>query len=225
MKLTDKTTIHFDLDGTLIDSVPDLTLAINEMLIMLDRENVEEKNVRSWVGNGAQTLVKRALLGKKEIDSLSVDAALFEEGLALFLKAYQKHLCHATMLYPNVKETLEALKQKGYTLSIITNKPIDFVEPLLMGLEIDEYFSAILGGDSLSQKKPHPLPLEHMCQTLDVSIASSVMVGDSKNDILAANACGMDAIAVSYGYNYGEDIAQYKPLGVVDDFATLLEYL
>ena len=107
----------------------------------------------------------------------------------------------------------------------MTNKPFDFVAPILVGLKMDGLFSYILGGDSLSEKKPHPMPLLHVCEKLSVMVEDTVMVGDSKNDILAANACGMDSVGVTYGYNYGEDIALHNPSMIIDDFSKLLKVL
>jgi phosphoglycolate phosphatase len=220
-----KKAIHFDLDGTLIDSVPDLALALNEMLRTLGRETFNEETIRYWVGNGAQTLVKRALLGRQEIEHSQIDEAYFKEALGIFLDAYAANLCEATSPYPGVLETLTALKQRGYHLSIITNKPEQFVAPILEGLGFGTLIEHYLGGDSLPRKKPNPLPLLKMCELMGVGIDESVMVGDSKNDILAANACGMQSIGVTYGYNYAEDIRTYSPTVVIDNFEDILKFL
>jgi len=225
LKLTHKKAIFFDLDGTLIDSVPDLAMAVNEMLERLGRERFDESVIRYWVGNGAQTLVKRALLGKRDVDDDTVETALFQKALGIFLPAYRSHLCDATCPYPHVPETIEKLSQQGYRLAIITNKPEPFIAPILEGLGLKHYFKAWLGGDSLPQKKPDPMPLLHMCETFNIAVGDAVMVGDSRNDILAANACSMASIGVTYGYNYGEEISIHQPSVVIDDFKTLLEYL
>jgi len=225
LKLTHKKAIFFDLDGTLIDSVPDLAMAVNKMLERLGRERFDESVIRYWVGNGAQTLVKRALLGKRDVDDDTVETALFQKALGIFLQAYRSHLCDATRPYPHVPETIEKLRQKGYRLAIITNKPEPFIAPILEGLGLKHYFEAWLGGDSLPQKKPDPMPLLHMCETFNITICDAVMVGDSKNDILAANACSMASIGVTYGYNYGEEISIHQPTVVIDDFKTLLGHL
>jgi phosphoglycolate phosphatase len=225
LKFTNKKAIHFDLDGTLIDSVPDLALAVNEMLETLDKETFSEDIIRYWVGNGAQTLVRRALLGKRETEGETIDETFFKEAHTIFLAAYAKHLCKATKPYPGVIETLTALKRRGYRLSIITNKPEQFVAPILENLGFGTLVEHCLGGDSLPRKKPDPLPLQHMCETMGVGIEESVMVGDSKNDILAANTCGMQNIGVTYGYNYGENINTYNPTVVVEEFKEILKFL
>ncbi len=224
MKFTNKKAILFDLDGTLINSGPDLALAVNHMLKTLDRDTFSEDVIDGWVGNGAQTLVNRALSGQREIDA-NLDASFAVEALDIFLTFYAQNLCVATMTYPNVTSTLKALKAKGYRLAIVTNKPFAFVEPILDGLGLGGLFELILGGDSLPQKKPDPAPLLHVCETLDIDVRACVMVGDSRNDMLAANACTMQSVGVTYGYNYGEDISIYEPDVIVDDFAKLLESL
>ena len=221
---TNKKLIIFDLDGTLVDSVPDLALGVNIMLTTLGRKTFEEAVIRSWVGNGAQTLVKRALSGSALIDE-NLDKVLFEEALSVFLKAYKENLCVKTVLYPEVLSTLKTLKERGFILALVTNKPFEFIAPLLEGLGMRECFELCLGGDSLAVKKPDPLPLLHVCEKLGFSVEASIMVGDSKNDILAANSAKMQSIGVTYGYNYGEDIGVYSPDSVVNNFAEIRELL
>ncbi|HEY9190194.1 MAG TPA: phosphoglycolate phosphatase [Sulfurovum sp.] len=220
MKFNHKEVILFDLDGTLIDSVPDLAAAVNHMLEVLNRESFTEETIRYWVGNGAQMLVKRALSGQTEVDE-TLDQSLFENALELFLKFYGQNLSHRTIAYPNVPATLHALKEKGYRLVIVTNKPFDFVVPILKGLKLDGVFDFWVGGDSLEKKKPDPLPLLHACEHMNVSVEQCVMVGDSKNDLLAAGTCGMQSVGVTYGYNYGEDIRIYNPTYIINDFSEL----
>lgn len=107
----------------------------------------------------------------------------------------------------------------------MTNKPYAFIEPILNGLGLKNIFELCLGGDSLENRKPHPQQLFHICKELNISIENSIMIGDSKNDILAAQSAGMNSIGVSYGYNYGEDISLSQPDAVVDDFADILKRL
>ena len=224
MKFNHKEAILFDLDGTLINSGPDLALEVNHMLKTFERDTFTEDVIHGWVGNGAQTLVNRALSGQRTIDE-NLDDSLASEALDIFLAFYAKNLCVATVTYPNVSSTLKALKAKGYRLAIVTNKPYEFVGPILDGLGLDGLFELILGGDSLPQKKPDPAPLLHVCKTLDIHTDHCVMVGDSKNDLLAAKASGMQSVGVTYGYNYGEEIGIYNPTFIIDDFSELLELL
>jgi phosphoglycolate phosphatase len=223
LKLENKQLLIFDLDGTLINSALDLALAVNHMLEVLKLKKFDEETIHHWVGNGALTLVKRALSGSRTVDE-TLDHTYVEKALKIFLDYYEKNLCNATVPYPHVINTLKTLKEK-YTLAIVTNKPFAFVDPILKGLGMDGVFALILGGDSLEEKKPHPMPLLHVCEKLGLSVKASVMVGDSKNDILSANACNMHSVGVTYGYNYGENIRVHKPSMVIDDFKDLLEYL
>ncbi|MBU1669166.1 phosphoglycolate phosphatase [bacterium] len=224
MKFIDKKVIIFDLDGTLIDSSPDLALAVNHMLTTLNRTPFSTDIIHYWVGNGAEMLVKRALSGKREIDE-NLDTTLVSKALEIFLDFYSKNLAVETVPYPHVSQTLQRLKEHGYRLAIVTNKPFEFVEPILEILELKTFFELHLGGNSLEKRKPHPMPLLHVCEALNVTVEASVMVGDSKNDILAANACNMQSIGLSYGYNYGESINVHQPSVVFDNFADMLPTL
>jgi len=224
MKFKNKKLIIFDLDGTLVDSAPDLALSINLMLEYIGKNTFKEELIRSWVGNGAQTLVKRALSGSKEIQQ-DINEEIFYEALKIFLDLYKKNLCVKTELYPNVKETLKSIKNKNYIMTIVTNKPFDFVEPMLNALGLEGIFDLCLGGDSLNTKKPNPEPLLFVCEKFNIAIENTLMIGDSKNDILAANSANIQSIAVSYGYNYGEDISIHNPDYIVDDFADIFPVL
>ena len=224
MKFINKKVIIFDLDGTLIDSSPDLALAVNHMLTTLNRNTFTTDTIHYWVGNGAEMLVKRALSGQREIDE-NLDTALVAKALKIFLDFYAKNLAVETLPYPHVPQTLQKLKEHGYTLAIVTNKPFEFVEPILETLELKKFFELHLGGNSLEERKPHPMPLLHVCNALGVTVEESLMVGDSKNDILAANACNMQSIGLSYGYNYGENIDLHNPSVVFDSFADIIPTL
>ncbi len=224
MKFTGKKAVLFDLDGTLIDSAPDLALAINHMLTSIGREEISPTIIRSWVGNGASILVQRGLSGETEIDK-NLDPELLEKSLAIFLDFYAKNLCVDTVTYPHVRASLKILKAKGYQLAIVTNKPYDFIQPILDGLDLNGLFELLVGGDTLEKRKPDPLPLHYACEKLGVTVEQCVMVGDSKNDVLAANAANMQSIGLSYGYNYGEDINEHNPDVSFDDFADIIATL
>ncbi|MFT5636742.1 MAG: phosphoglycolate phosphatase [Cognaticolwellia sp.] len=228
MSPENKTVLLFDLDGTLVDSAPDLAAAINQMLLALNLTTFPQEIIRGWVGNGAKTLVERALhhsLNNNTALDNSLSEAKVNKALAIFLNYYQQCLCVESSLYTGVRETLVALKNQGYRLAIITNKPTEFIEPIVTGFGLKGLFELQLGGDSLIERKPHPLPLLHACETLKVSVAQCIMIGDSKNDILAAKAANIESIGLTYGYNYGEDIRVYRPDWCLDTFAELLDLL
>lgn len=209
----------FDLDGTLVDSVPDLAFAIDRMLAALGRAPAGVERVRLWVGNGARVLVRRALAGGLEHDG--VDAALAEQALALFMAAYADS--HAlTRVYPGVRETLDWLRERGVALALITNKPQRFLPELLADQGLDGYFQWQVGGDTLPQQKPDPAALFWVMAQAGVSADEALFVGDSRNDVRAAQAAGVLCVALSYGYNHGEPIALENPARVIDDLRQLV---
>ncbi len=214
----------FDLDGTLVDSAPDLALAVNKTLRDLSLLEYDEQTIRYWVGNGAKMLIERALSGSAEINK-QLEPALVNDALAIFLQHYSDGVCINSALYQGVKEGLITLKNSGFRLAIITNKPEVFIQPLLTGLGIGELFEILIGGDTLADKKPHPAPLNYALKQLNVSSEQCLMIGDSKNDILAAKAANIDSVGLTYGYNYGEDIANYQPNYCFDSFADLVAFL
>ncbi|WP_445401047.1 phosphoglycolate phosphatase [Zobellella sp. An-6] len=214
--------VQFDLDGTLIDSVPQLALAVNRMLTTLGHEPAAERAVRHWVGNGADMLVRRALS-----DALGAEpgAEMRQAARAAFDAAYDQVADQELVFYPGVLTTLAALRGAGKRLAIVTNKPYRFVPAILAAAGLSEQFELVLGGDSLPEKKPSPVPLLHVCRSLDVDPARTLMVGDSENDVLAAKAAGMAVVGLTYGYNYGRDIADSGPDWVLSDFAALADIL
>ncbi|WP_165366144.1 phosphoglycolate phosphatase [Brumimicrobium glaciale] len=219
MNFTNKELIIFDFDGTLINSIPDLTSAINNMLSHYNLSPLTIEQVTPFIGNGAKPLVKRAL--EAALENQSTVVIDFDEAFEIYLSAYKKITCKDTFLYPGVKETLKYLDKKGYKMAICTNKPFAFIEPILSTLEIKQFFKIWIGEDSLTEKKPNALPLVHLAKELNSTIEKSIMIGDSKNDILAAQNAKMESIGVSYGYNYNENIADYNPTLVVDIFSEL----
>jgi phosphoglycolate phosphatase len=212
-----KLVLLFDLDGTLINSIPDLANSVNFMLKKLNKKTYDIDTISKWVGNGATVLVKRALSGSVEIKN--IDEKEFKKAYEIFMNHYSKNVCINTHLYPQVKETLKKLPHKK---AIITNKPYKFIKPILQKLDID-MFDLILGADSLDEKKPSPKPLLYAMEKLNEKEA--IMIGDSKNDILAAKNAGIKSIALTYGYNHGEDILKYNPDFVFDKFSDILKVI
>lgn len=211
--------VMFDLDGTLMDSVPDLATAVDKMLLQLGREPAGVQQVRNWVGNGSPVLVRRALAGQLEHDGVPGDLAA--EALALFMQAYAGGH-ELTTVYPGVRECLGWLREHDVPMAIITNKPAQFIEPLLAEKGLVGYFQWLVGGDTLPQQKPDPAALLWVMGKAGAAPVESLFVGDSRNDVRAAKAAGVPCVALSYGYNHGEPIANEQPVMVLDDLRELV---
>ncbi|SLJ85939.1 phosphoglycolate phosphatase [Psychrobacter sp. DAB_AL43B] len=220
-----KQLLIFDFDGTLIDSVPDLADATNAMLTTLGKQPYPIDTIRNWVGNGSRMLVERALVGKIEVVEGELTQEETDHAEQVFFDAYKNLSGSKTVAYPDVDSGLKKLKAAGYTLALVTNKPIRFVPKILQFFGWQDLFSEVLGGDSLPVKKPDPTPLLHVCEALGVTPAQAVMIGDSRNDILAGQNANMDTLGLSYGYNYGQDIRELNPTEAFDSFAALVEYI
>ena len=215
--------ILIDVDGTLVDSVPDLAFCVDSMMAQLGRAPRGEALVRDWVGNGVERLVRRALTGQLQGEP---DEADFERAYPIFLSLYAENTSKRSLLYPGVREGIELLKAAGYPLGCVTNKAAQFTEPLLRDLDLYDDFSIIISGDTLPEKKPDPAPLLHAAEFFGCDPASALMIGDSVSDVAAARAAGFQIVCMSYGYNHGVDIREAGPDAVIDsldEIGTLLE--
>ncbi|MDG2942196.1 phosphoglycolate phosphatase [Bisgaard Taxon 10/6] len=214
--------IGFDLDGTLVNSLPDLALSVNSALAEFNLPQAPESLVLTWIGNGADVLISRGVEWASEQSGKTLDEAEIKQLKARFNHFYGENLCNVSRLFPNVKETLEKLKAQGFVLAVVTNKPTQHVQPVLKAFGIDHLFSETLGGQSLPAIKPHPGPIYYLCGKFGFYPRQVLFVGDSRNDILAAHAAGCPAVGMTYGYNYNVPIAESKPDWVFDDFAEIL---
>ena len=221
-KLEKPEMILIDVDGTLVDSVPDLAWCVDEMMKQLGREPWGEDRVRDWVGNGVERLVRRALIGQLDGEP---DEELFETAYPVFLELYADNTSRRSTLYPGVQEGLDYLRETGYSLGCVTNKAEQFTLPLLQDLGIYDYFGIVVAGDTLPVKKPDPTPLLYAAEFFGVRPEESLMLGDSKSDVTAARAAGFRIICMSYGYNHGEDIRNYSPDAVIDSMTELKRIL
>ncbi|HEV2321527.1 MAG TPA: phosphoglycolate phosphatase [Gammaproteobacteria bacterium] len=213
--------VAFDLDGTLVDSVPDIATAVIQTLRELDLPPLEPGAVRQMVGNGVIRLLKRVLTGERMGEP---DPAQLAKALGHFRRAYAQHLCVESKLYPGVQATLDALGGRA-ALACITNKSTEFTEPLLQALGIRDHFGLVVCGDSLPVMKPDPQPLLHAAVQFDFTPDVCCMVGDSRNDIEAARAAQFRAVAVSYGYRQGEDLLALGADVQFDSMPELLPWL
>lgn len=205
--------VLIDVDGTLVDSVPDLAYCVDEMMKQLGMPEHGEEKVRNWVGNGVERLTRRALIGQLDGEP---DDTLFEKAYPIFLDLYDKNVCERSCLYDGVREALNFLKTTDVKIGCVTNKNAQFTLPILEKLGIKDDFEIIVCGDTLTKKKPDPLPLLHSAEQLGAKPEESLMLGDSMSDVKAARAAGFNIICMSYGYNHGEDIRDYNPDAVVD---------
>lgn len=205
----------YDLDGTLIDSAAQLAIAVNLTLAQWDKAPLPESLIRTWVGNGADKLIERAM------SHCQLDMAHFSQAKGQFFAHYQSCLLVDLAMYNGVAECLAKFHAQGYVQAIVTNKPSVFVAPILAALNIDHYFALWLGGDCVSPKKPDPAPLLEACRRLNLDPTRTLMVGDSENDVIAAKAAGMKVVGLTYGYNYGRPIADSQPDWVLEHFSQL----
>lgn len=210
--------ILIDLDGTLVDSVPDLAFCVDELMARLGRPPHGEAAVRNWVGNGVERLVRRALTGTLDGEPNDTD---FDRAYPIFLELYAANTSKRSVLYPGVREGLDYLLTNGYPLGCVTNKAAQFTLPLLEDLGILSPFDLVVSGDTLPQKKPHPAPLLHAAAHFGVEPGQALMIGDSVSDVKAARAAGFSIICMSYGYNHGQDIRTADPDAVIDSMAEL----
>jgi phosphoglycolate phosphatase len=223
--MMNKQLLIFDFDGTLIDSVPDLADATNAMLTTLGKETYTIETIRNWIGNGSRLLVERALVGNVEVAAGALTKEEADHAEQIFFDAYKNLSGSKTVAYPDVDSGLKKLHAAGYILALVTNKPIRFVPEILQSFGWQDLFSEVIGGDSLPVKKPDPAPLLHVCETLNVNVDQAVMIGDSKNDILAGQNANMDTLGLSYGYNYGQNIRELNPTEAFDNFADLVAWI
>lgn len=210
--------ILIDLDGTLIDSVPDLAYCVDATMSKIGRAPWGEAKVREWVGNGVERLVKRALVG--QLDGEPEDA-LYQQALPIFMAIYQDNISQRSTLYPGVEEGLKQLKARGYHVACVTNKAAQFTEPLLKDMGIYSRFELVVSGDTTPRKKPDPMPLLYAAEKFGVAPKDCLMVGDSTNDVTAARQAGFQIVCVPYGYNHGKDIRDAKPDAVINSLAEL----
>jgi phosphoglycolate phosphatase len=206
-----------DLDGTMLDTVPDFELALNGMRAELGLAPISVETIKPMVGKGSEKLIRDVL-------SLDLPADRVEQLFDQAMAAYQRHYIaingERSALYAEVVEGLAKLKSLGLRMACVTNKPVAFAKPLLGQKGLAPYFELMYGGDSLSKKKPHPLPLLQVCRDFALEPAEVVAIGDSSNDAEAARAAGCFVLTVPYGYNHGRPVHEIDSDGIV---GTLLE--
>lgn len=205
--------VIFDLDGTIIDSLDDLSAATNHMLSDLGEKNMSKKEVRQLIGQGARRLVERAIP--------DASAEEIERGLSLFLAYNEEHIVDKTRLYPGVIETLDALRRQGRRLAVISNKNVSLCRKVMHTLRVESFFTSVIGADSLPFRKPSPQPVLKMLEEYLVAPGNAVIIGDSINDIAAGKAAGVVTVGCTYGYGETAELTEADYL--VGTFTELLD--
>ena len=203
----------FDLDGTLVDSKVDLANSVNHALGKFGFPPVPHERIYSYVGDGATMLIRRAV----GVDGNGILPAVLDA----FLSDYRGRLLDTTLPYPGVMESLEEWTGK-FKMAVLTNKPVDMTRAILSGLSLDRYFGDVLGGDSLGSKKPDPEGLLHIMRRRKAQPCETLMVGDSRNDVLAGRGAGVRSCGVTYGLGAG-GFEEHPPDFTVDRFPELFE--
>lgn len=206
--------VMFDLDGTLIESVPDLADSVDQALADFGYSKPGEAKVRTWVGNGASLLIKRALAWAIQCDVERLEIALveanspelYDQVFTRFYDVYEQRCCLRSQVYSGVIEFLDHLKAHKIPMAVVTNKPMIFTQLMLRAYDLEKYFLCVIGGDSLAEKKPSALPLQTAMEHLGTDHTNTLMIGDSVTDIKAARAANCQVLALPYGYNHGVDI-------------------
>ena len=212
----------FDLDGTLVDSAPDINTSLNLMLQELNLPTIDLQQARNWMGNGADRLIKRALTSEFDEEP---DTKLFNVAQELFRKFYDQHVCVDSCIFPGVIEGLSTLSKYGVSLSCITNKPRRYTPPLLRALELEPYFQFVICGDDLTVKKPDPQPLLNILRDSDFAPSQAIMVGDSESDMKAAKAANLKSFCVNYGYHQGKGVDALGADYIIHSIAEIPKYL
>jgi phosphoglycolate phosphatase len=213
--------VLFDLDGTLIDTIPDLHAAVCAMLRDMGRPELSLEVVSHFVGRGMHNLVKRSLAGS--LEAANDASPVPPEALDSFRRHYARENGRNARLYPGVREGLDTLKALGVPMAVITNKPQAFTLPLLELTGLSAYFDVVVGGDVLPRVKPDPMALIWVCGRLDVSPGKVLFIGDSINDFRAARAAGCHVFLLPYGYNEGRDVQELDCDAIVPTIESAVE--
>ena len=211
-----------DLDGTMLDTVPDFHVAINRMRADFGLAGISERRIEQLVGKGSENLIRGVL-------AIDFDQAGVEQRIADAMAAYQRHYLAIngdhSALYDGVLAGLDAMRAMGLRMACVTNKPIAFAAPLLAKKGLAPYFEIVYGGECLPRKKPDPMPLLQVCADFALAPGEVVAIGDSSNDAEAARAAGCFVLTVPYGYNHGQPVHEIESDGIVESLleaATLI---
>ena len=204
-----------DLDGTMVDTLGDFTVALNRMLAGLALPGIERAAIARLVGKGSEHLIRSVLA------QVQADPSLYEQAWQSYQEQYRAINGQHASVFPGVIEGLRVLRMAGLKLACLTNKPTAFAQTLLAAKDLSGFFEFVFGGDAFERRKPDPMPLLKACEALGSTPAGTLMIGDSSNDAAAARAAGCPVLLVTYGYNHGEPVRSVRADGFLDSLAEL----
>lgn len=214
--------IFFDLDGTLVETAPEIADAVNDTLRYFDWPTVLQSEVDRWIGHGTRELLITALA---KVSDQSMDqvrqGALLREALPIFDRYYQQRCGTRSQLYPHVRDTLKALRECGCRLAVVTNKEGRYTDTVLQAHQLNAAFDLVVSGDTFASKKPDPVGVLHGLQLWSVDKAHALFVGDSSIDAATARRAGIAVWLLPYGYNMGEPVSACRPDRVISNFSEL----
>lgn len=215
--------VLFDLDGTLVDSIPDIAQGTNLMLHDLGFPSLSVDLISTFVGQGTHHLIDLCL--KQVTEQSTIDPDLQQQARILFAQHYDHQTKNSiSQVFPDVIAGIEKFQKAGCLLAVVTNKPMQFVPDLLRLMHLDHYFDLLVGGDTCAEKKPHPMPFLYACEKLGVLPAQALVIGDSGNDSVAARRAGIDVLLVPYGYNEGKDVQDLDCDGIVSSIVAAAQW-
>ena len=218
--------ILFDLDGTLIETAPEIADAVNDTLAAFDRAAVTQQQVNDWIGHGTRELLIQALAFVDGVDAQAVrSSAGFASIEATFGQHYERRCGTRSQPYPGVPLMLEALKAAGVKLAVVTNKEDRYTRVVLDAHRLTPLFHRVISGDTLAVKKPHPAAVDDCLMRFSVARDRALFVGDSSIDVATARNAGIAVWALTYGYNMGQPIEDSLPNRVISDFSALAALL
>lgn len=216
--------VFFDLDGTLVETAPEIADAVNDTLRAFGRAAVRQQQVNDWIGHGTRELLVQALAFTDHCSADDVRAsAHFARIEAVFAGNYRRHCGQRSRLYPRVRESLQALRERGVRLVVLTNKESRYTDVVLDAHALTPLFDRVISGDTLPAKKPDPLGVLDTLRRHGVAPSAALLVGDSSIDVATARNAGLAVWAVPYGYNMGQPIETARPDRVIPDLGALLE--
>lgn len=218
--------VLFDLDGTLIETAPEISDAVNDALQAVDLDPVGLPMVRDWIGHGTATLLRSALSYRLDMDASALEQwPPYLKAVQAFDAAYEARCGSRSHLYDGVRETLAVLRANGIRLAVVTNKEARFTERVLQAHQLDSVMDMVISGDSLPTKKPHPGGIQHVMAQFQLAPEACLFVGDSSIDAATARAAGLTVWLLPYGYNMGQPLEACEPDAILSEFGDVLAAL